>query len=90
VPFKNDRAEWDGVKQKVEHKGGGQFAGSIFVSSVAFAVFDDTDALLYSNSGGLEVLMRRERDQIVPIPAENYFQDEKLIRKAAQIALAPI
>jgi len=90
VRFEKDRAEWDGVRQKVQKKGGGSFSGNIFVSSVAFSVFDDTDAMLYSNRGGLEVLMRREKDQLVPIEAENYFLDEKLIRKAAQIALKPI
>ena len=77
VRFEKDRAEWDGVRQKIQKKGGGSFSGNVFVSSVAFAVFDDTDAMLYSNRGGLELLMRREKDQLVPIEAENYFQDEK-------------
>ncbi len=90
VPFEKDRVSWDGVKQKVERKGGGSFSGNIFVSSVAFAIFDDTDAMLYSHRGGLEVLMRREKDQLVAIEAENYFQDEKQIRKAARVALSPI
>jgi len=90
VRFEKDRVEWDGIKRKVERKGGGSFSGNIFVSSVAFAIFDDTDALLYSNRGGLEILMRREKDQLVAIEAENYFQDEKLIRKAAQVAVSPI
>jgi hypothetical protein len=48
-----------GVKRKVERKGGGSFSGNIFVSTVAFAIFDDTDAMLYSHRGGLEVLMLR-------------------------------
>jgi hypothetical protein len=44
VRFEKDRVSWDGVKRKVERKGGGSFCGNIFVSSVAFAIFDDTDA----------------------------------------------
>ena len=90
VRFEKDRVEWDGVRQRVQKKGGGSFSGNIFVSSVAVAMFDDTDALLYSHRGGLEVLMRREKDQLVPIEAANYFQDEKLIRKATKLALDPI
>ena len=89
--FENDRAEWDGVKQKVESKGRNRgYNGSIVASSVSFAVYDPTDRLMYVNYGGLEVLQMRNEAQLLPIPDENFFSDEKKIRKAAQIAMKPI
>lgn len=89
--FEKDRAEWDGAKQKIEHEGRDRgYAGDIVVTSVSIAVFDSTDKLKYQNYGGLEVLQTREDALLVPIPAENFFSDEKRIRKAAQIALNPI
>lgn len=89
--FENDRAEWDGVKQKVENKGRNRgYSGTIVTSSVSFAVYDQTEKLMYVNYGGLEVLQMRIEAQLEPIPAENYFSDEKKIRKAAQIAMKPI
>ncbi len=89
--FEKDRAEWDGVKQKIEHEGRNRgYAGDVVVTSVSIAVFDSTDKLRYQNYGGLEVLQTRVDAQLVPIPAENFFSDEKRIRKAAQIAIDPI
>lgn len=89
--FENDRAEWDGVRQKVEAKGRNRgYGGSIYASSVSFAVYDQTDKLKYINYGGLELLQMRNEAQLMPIPAENYFSDEKKIRKAAQLAMKPI
>lgn len=91
APIENDKAEWDGTNQRIERKGRNQnYRGQITVSSVSFAVFDQTDRLMYVNYGGLEVLMRREEDQLMPLPPEQYFSDEKRIRKAAQIAMKPI
>lgn len=89
--FEKDRAEWDGVKQKIAAKGRNRgYGGNIATSSVSFAVYDQSDRLMYINYGGLEVLQMRQEAQLVPIPAENYFADEKKIRKAAQIATDPI
>ena len=88
--FENDRAEWHGSSQKVQSKGGGRFKGTIPASSVSLLVFDRSEELLFINSGGLEVLMSREKQQLVRIPVEAYFQDEKRIRKAAQKAVSPL
>jgi hypothetical protein len=89
--FAKDRAEWDGVKQKVENKGRNRgYAGTIVASSVSFAIYDQTDKLIYWNYGGLEVLQMRNEAQLLPIPAESYFSDEKRIRKAAKVAISPI
>jgi hypothetical protein len=91
VAMENDSAKWDGVKQDIERDGRRKnYTGQIFVSSVSFAVYDQTNNLKYLNYGGLEVLMRRSGEQLVAIPAEQYFKDEKRIRKAAQIAMSPI
>jgi hypothetical protein len=89
--FEKDRAEWDGAKQKIENKGRNRgYTGDIVVTSVSIAVFDSTNKLKYQNYGGLEVLQTRVDAQLVPIPAENFFSDEKRVRKAAQIAMDPI
>lgn len=91
VPIENDNAKWDGVKQRLERKGGAaKYTANGWVSSVSFAVYDDREEPLFLNRGGLEVLMWRNGGQLVVLPAERYFQDDKRIRKAAQIALAPI
>jgi hypothetical protein len=89
--FENDRAEWDGVKKKVQSKGRNRgYSGTIVASSVSFAVYDQTDKLMYVNYGGLQVLQMRNEAELLPIPEENFFSDEKTIRKAAQIAMKPI
>lgn len=91
VPIENDSAKWDGAKQRLEHRGGkAKYTARGWVSSVSFAVYDYKQGPLYSSNGGLEVLMWRDSGQLAVLPAERYFQDEKRIRKAAQIALAPI
>ena len=91
VPVENDNVKWDGTKQAVERDGRRKnYTGQIFVSSVSFAVYDQTNKLMYLNYGGLEVLMRRSGEQLVPLPPEQYFTDEKRIRKAAKIAISPI
>lgn len=91
VPIENDSAKWDGTKQRIEHSGGtAKYAVDGWVSSVSIAVFDDKQEPLYTNRGGLEVLMRRESGQLTVLPVEQYFQDEQRILKATQIALKPI
>lgn len=91
--FKDDRAEWDGVKQKVAHSGDGfslfggrNYEGSIAAASFQLAIFDRTDTLLYLNRGGIEVLQDREGSSLVLRDANAFFQDEKRIRKAVQLA----
>lgn len=88
--FENDKARWHDTNQKVEHSGRGKFSGTIPASSVSVLIFDRNEELLYSHSGGLEVLMRREETQFVRLPEGSYFQDEKRIRKAAKESVAPL
>lgn len=88
--YQNDNAKWDGTRQRVTHKGGGRFKGTISASSVSISIFDRKDKLLFTNRGGLEVLLKRDRQQLVPLPPEAYFKDEKRIRKAAQRAVSPL
>ncbi len=91
VPIESDNVKWDGAKQKIERNGRSKkYAGQIYVSSVSFSVYDQADKVLFSSYGGLEALMMRDKDQLVALPAEKYFKDEKRIRKAAQIAVSPI
>jgi hypothetical protein len=45
---------------------------------------------MFVNYGELEVLQMRDEAQLLPIPDENFFSDEKKIRKAAQLAMKPI
>lgn len=89
--IESDRVEWHGTRQKIEVKGRrANYKGKVFVSSVTVAVFDETNRLVYVYDGGLEPIMRREGEQLVPVPAAERFSDEKRIRKAAQIAVSPI
>ena len=89
--MESDRVEWDGVKQKIAHEGRSKkYAGTIAVSSVTLAIFDSTDKPIFVYYGGLEPLMYRDKDQLIPLTVDQFFRDEKLIRKAAQIAVSPI
>lgn len=91
VPLENDNAKWDGAKQTIEREGKRlNYTGQIVASSVSFAVYDQSDRVMYLNYGGLEALMMRDKEQLVPLPPESFFKDEKRIRKAAQIAVSPI
>jgi hypothetical protein len=45
---------------------------------------------LYQHYGGLEPIMWRQGEQLQPLSADKLFLDEKLIRRAAQIAVDPI
>lgn len=91
VRVENDSVEWDGTKQRIEREGrSGNYSARIYVSSVSFSIFDSADRPLYTNYGGLEPLMWREKDQLQPLSPDQYFLDEKKIRKAAQIAMRPI
>ncbi len=89
--FAKSKAEWDGVTQKVESEGRDKgYGGGIVASSISFAVFDEAMRVQYVYYGGLELLQMRVEAQLLPVPADQYFLDEKRIRKAAQIAVSPI
>jgi hypothetical protein len=88
VPMESDRVEWDGVTQPLEHTGRSvEYAANVHVSSVVVAIYDSKDKPLYVSYGGLEPLMRREGEQLQPLPAERLLRDEEKIRKAAQMAV---
>lgn len=91
VPMENDKVEWDGVSQSVAHSGKSvQYKANVNVSSVVVGIYDAKDTPLFMNYGGLEPMMRREGDQLQPLPAEQLLRDEEKIRKAAQTAVKPI
>lgn len=91
VPVESDRLEWDGTQQKLENEGKSiQYKANASVSSVVVGIYDAKEAPLYVNYGGLEPLVRRVGDQLQPRPVDQLLIDEKRIRKAAQIAVAPI
>ncbi len=91
APAENDKAEWDGTSQKIRKKGGSlKYTANVAASTLTFSVFDATEQPIYINYGGLEVLMMRVKEQFQPLDSSEYFQDEKRIRKAAQLALKPI
>jgi hypothetical protein len=91
VPMESDRVEWDGTKQKLTYEGRGKkYSAKVAVSSVSVAIYDSANKPLYLYYGGLEPLMYRQQEQLEPLTADKFFLDEKLIRKAAQIAVDPI
>jgi len=87
VPWSDDRAEWDGTKQTIESKGRGKYSGQIAALSLEIRFVDRSERPLYIGNGGLEVLQKREQQQLVPLPAEQLWQDEKRAEKAVTIAL---
>lgn len=88
--YKNDMANWDGTRQKVQWQGRGNYETTILASSVEITIFDRTSLAVFSNKGGLEVLMERIDTSFVPIPKENYFKDGKRIQDSLKIAVAPL
>jgi hypothetical protein len=88
MPMESDRVEWHGAEQSLEHTGKKvEYAANVSVSSVVVAIFDSKDAPLYVGYGGLEPLMRREGEQLQPLPVEQLLRDEEKIRKATQMAV---
>lgn len=88
--FAKGRAEWDGVKQKLESEGRDKgYGGSIAASSISVAVYDESMRSQYIYYGGLELLQMRVDAALLPIPKEQYFSDEKRLRKAVRIAVSP-
>ncbi|MFK7829596.1 MAG: hypothetical protein AB8B57_07455 [Congregibacter sp.] len=91
APIENDKAEWDGVSQKVKKKGRGlKYTATVAASTVTLSIYDERERPLYVNYGGLEVLMMREKTEFKPLDPSTFFQDEKRIRKAVSIAVKPI
>ena len=90
APIENDKAEWDGTSQKVKKKGRLRYTANISASSVSFSIYDVREQPLYINYGGLEVLVERIEAEFHPLDASEYFQDEKRLLKAVDIALKPI
>lgn len=90
APIENDKAEWDGTKQKVKKKGRLSYSAKIAASSVSFSIYDVREKPLYVNYGGLELLVERIEQEFHPLDTSEYFQDEKRILKAVDIALKPI
>jgi len=91
VPVESDRAEWDGTKARLVTEGRGKkYAAKISASTVSVGIYDSKSKPLYLYYGGLEPLMWRQGEQLVPLTTDKLFLDEKRIRKAAQIAVGPI
>lgn len=90
VPLENDRVEWDGVKQDIQHEGRGQkYTARVYASSVAVGVYDATLKPLYLHYGGLEPLMYRAGQQLEALGNDQLFRDSKKIREAVKIAVNP-
>ncbi len=91
VSMESDRVEWDGAKQKLVYEGRSKkYSAKVMVSSVSVGMYDSANKPIYLYYGGLEPLMYRDSEQLSPLPVEKFFQNEKVIRKAAQIAINPI
>jgi hypothetical protein len=90
MPIRSDRVEWDGVEQRIEREGRSRdYTANISVSSVMFTLYDSTNTPIYVAYGGLEPLMYRDGDQLMPLDKNQLFQDEDKIREAAEIAVDP-
>jgi len=87
VPWSDDRAEWDGTRQTIEAKGRGKYSGQIAALSLEVRFVDRSERPLYVGNGGLEVLQRREQQQLVPLAADQLWQDDKRAEKAVALAL---
>lgn len=90
MPIESDRVEWDGVEQRIEREGRSRnYTANVSVSSVMLTIYDSTNNPIYVAYGGLEPLMYRDGDQLVPLEPNRLFQDEDKIREAAEIAVDP-
>ena len=95
--FLKDRAEWDGIKQKVQASGdgfalfgGNNYQGSIAAASFQLAIYDRSDNLLFVNRGGIEVLQERVGTQLKLLDMSTILNDEKRMAKAVRLAFDPI
>lgn len=91
--FAKDRAEWDGVKQKVKSSGDGfalfggpNYQGTIAALSFQLVIYDRSDELLFVNRGGIEVLQERQGAKLVLRDEAAMLQDQKSLKKAVQLA----
>jgi hypothetical protein len=90
MPIESDRVEWDGVEQRIEREGRSRdYTANVSVSSVTFTIYDSANKPIYIAYGGLEPLMYRDGEQLIPLEADRLFQDEDKIREAAEIAVDP-
>jgi hypothetical protein len=97
APFANDKAEWDGTSQKMEHKGDGFFGtvmgkdygGHVAASTIRIEVTDRSGRVAYRWAGGIEVMMSRNGTTLEPLPTEQLWQSEKRVKKAVAYALKP-
>jgi hypothetical protein len=85
--YKNDMADWDGVRQKVKWRGHGNYEGRIPATSIRVTIFDLNNRALYSKRGGLEIMMRRVNTSFLPLSTERFFKDKERIRQAADVAV---
>ena len=95
--FKDDRAEWDGEKQKVESSGDGfslfggkNYQGKIAAVSFQIAVYDRSDELLFVSRRGIDVLQERVGTSLMLREPSNYLNKPKKITKAVQNAFKPL
>lgn len=95
--FADDRANWDGVKQKVKKSGDGfalfggkDYRGEIAAVSFQLAFFNRANELLFVERGGIEVLQERQSASLVLLPLDTVLLDEKRLKKAVQIAFKPM
>ncbi len=92
--FADDRAEWDGIKQKVKKSGDGfalfgggkDYRGSIAAVSFQLAIYDRSEKLMFSQRGGIEVLQERKGSNLVLLPLDGLLTNEKRLKKAVQLA----
>ena len=90
VPIESDNVEWDGVKQRIERKGRSRdYRANISVSSITFGMYDATNKPIYTWYGGLEPLMYRDGEQLIPLEPAQFFLDEDKVLEAAEIAVDP-
>lgn len=98
APFRDDKAEWGGTSQKIEHKGdgffgsimGNDYGGHIAASAVRIGIVDRSGKTVYLWSGGVEVMMQRNGEKLEPLPVESLWQNEKRVIKAVKYALKPL
>lgn len=98
APFRDDKAEWAGTAQKIEHTGDGFFGtimgtdygGTIAASAVRVIISDRAGKPLYNWMGGVEVMMMRNGESLEPLPPEKLWQSRKRVEKAVSYALKPL
>lgn len=92
--FKKDEAEWDGAEQEVEKTENslydlmeGDFEGKIGATSLLLEFIDAGGNVMFSGSGGIELVMKRNGKSFISLPADGLLKDEKRLKKAVERAL---